>query len=147
MLKLPLRGSIGVGPAILDKSNGTYLGLPLVDAARLEKRQRWLGVSFCDSFLRPPYNVIYPDSVIPYSEHFKEEADRRKPCLVLDWPRSWRDQKLGDIEAVISELNKDRDHEAYYANTLKFVAHSEQNQDWFRHLEVREPRPSPQQAP
>ncbi|MBU1627939.1 hypothetical protein KKB18_11270, partial [bacterium] len=44
--KLPIRGAISLGPAIMDKSSGTYLGEPIVDAARAEKAQKWIGLGF-----------------------------------------------------------------------------------------------------
>ncbi|MBI5101390.1 MAG: hypothetical protein HZB33_06100, partial [Nitrospirae bacterium] len=42
---LPLRGAISVGEVIFHKKTNTYLGEPLVEAARLEKAQDVLGVA------------------------------------------------------------------------------------------------------
>jgi len=134
-IKLPLRGALAVGPAIFHKHKSTFLGLPLVDAARLEREQDWLGVAFCEAFLRPPYNRVYPDLVIPYSDQFKKEADREKVYLALDWTRGWRASQCGDIEVAISEMNKDSTHAKYYENTLKFFTFCDKYQNWYKDLD------------
>jgi hypothetical protein len=48
--ELPLRGAISLGNAIMDKSTRTYIGPPLVEAARAEKAQQWIGLCFGRSF-------------------------------------------------------------------------------------------------
>ena len=50
--KLPLRGTISVGDAILDRDSGKYLGEPIIEAARTERLQKWIGVSFGSSFTK-----------------------------------------------------------------------------------------------
>ncbi|HEX3558851.1 MAG TPA: hypothetical protein VHU19_06595 [Pyrinomonadaceae bacterium] len=68
---LPLRGALALGDAIMDKSARTYLGEPLVEAARLEKAQQWVGLSFGRSFTSRrgvPFNA---ELVRPYSKHRK----------------------------------------------------------------------------
>jgi hypothetical protein len=147
---LPVRGALAVGPAILDKGSGVYLGSPLVEAARMEEAQCWLGASFCNSFFEPHKYHFAPELVIPYSEHFKpKEKMKYSPGLALDWPRHWREKGVGDLAATISALEtesvpetesaveKERIHE-YYANTLAFVTHSEQQHDWFKHKQNAE---------
>lgn len=42
---LPLRGAITAGKAVMHSRTGTFIGEPLVEAARLEQAQNWLGVS------------------------------------------------------------------------------------------------------
>jgi hypothetical protein len=138
-VRLPVRGALAVGPAILDKGSGVYLGSPLVEAARMESAQRWLGVSFCNSFFEPHKYHFTPELVIPYSEHFKpEEKTKYAPGLVLDWPRRWREQGMGEIAQAISALDTDERFHDYYANTLAFVAHSKQQHDWFKHKQNAE---------
>jgi hypothetical protein len=56
-MELPLRGRMAVGEAILDKTNGVHLGVPLVEVARLERAQEWIGCSVGPSFGVPPYNI------------------------------------------------------------------------------------------
>jgi hypothetical protein len=132
-LGLPLRGSLAVGPALFNRHSSTYLGTPLIEAARLEKKQRWLGVSLCQSFFQEPCNRLYPEFMIPYSEHLKEEEERRKPYVVLDWPRYWRNEKTSsEIKAIVKAL-EDTEHRDCYFNTLAFVDHSEKHQSWFKH--------------
>jgi hypothetical protein len=52
-IELPLRGCIAVGEAILDVDSGVFLGYPLVEVARGERFQQWVGASFGPSFTRP----------------------------------------------------------------------------------------------
>lgn len=49
-IELPLRGAIAVGEAILDADKGVFLGAPLVEVARTERLQQWIGASFGPSF-------------------------------------------------------------------------------------------------
>jgi hypothetical protein len=67
---------------------------------------------------------------------FKEEDDRQKPYLVLDWPRGWRGENPSEVVPAISALDVDPDHHDYYSNTLAFVRYSEKHQDWYKHLGV-----------
>ncbi|MBK8163387.1 MAG: hypothetical protein IPK65_09645 [Gammaproteobacteria bacterium] len=48
---LPLRGAVSMGDAVLDSGNSIFLGVPLVDAARLERGQRAIGAGVCKTFL------------------------------------------------------------------------------------------------
>jgi len=50
-LGVPLRGALAVGPAVMHSRTVTFVGAPLVEAARLEQSQDWLGVSLGDSML------------------------------------------------------------------------------------------------
>ena len=98
----------------------------------MESAQRWLGVSFCHSFGREPYNRQFDGRlVMQYAQHFKEEEARQAPHLVLDWPRHWRQEEFGDLPAAVSALDIEPPFHDYYANTLAFVAHSEEKHDWF----------------
>ncbi|PYP85853.1 MAG: hypothetical protein DMF61_14935 [Blastocatellia bacterium AA13] len=45
-MEMPLRGAIALGPAELDKDANVYLGEPLIEAARLESQQEWIGAAF-----------------------------------------------------------------------------------------------------
>ena len=140
---LPVRGALSVGEAIMDSSSGVFLGMPLVEAARMEAAQRWLGVSFGHSFSREPYNRQFDARlVMPYSQHFKDEQVRQTPHLVLDWPRHWRQEKFGDLPAAISTLDIEPPFHDYYANTLAFVTHSEQQHDWFKHHQTQPSTPT-----
>lgn len=92
---LPLRGSISIGDVIFNREKGIFLGGALIEAARLEKDQRWIGVTLSSTFLlTPPFNHPYPYHTIPYAAHFEDPDDRKRLALVLDWPRAFRDQKV-----------------------------------------------------
>ena len=131
---LPVRGALSVGRAIMDRSKGAFLGAPLVEAARMEALQRWLGMSFCHSFSQEPFNRSFDARVVMlYSKHLKDEQARATPHLVLDWPRHWRQEGLGDLTAAVQALDTEPAFHEYYSNTLAFVSHSEEQHDWFNH--------------
>lgn len=65
LMGLPLRGAISAGSAILNKNKGVFLGAPIIDAARVENQQNWIGVSFCPSFTDPSLQLsLHPDLLI-----------------------------------------------------------------------------------
>lgn len=69
-IELPLRGAIAVGEAILDEDSGVFLGDPLVEAARTERTQQWIGVSFGPSFAKPGFNDgFHLHTILPYKSH------------------------------------------------------------------------------
>ncbi len=93
-LGLPVRGGIAVGDAHLDANSGVFVGIPLVEAARVESAQLWLGISFGVSFASEPYCRHFdPRTVLAYGAHRKRERkyDGLVPGMVLDWPRRWRE--------------------------------------------------------
>lgn len=129
---LPLRGALSVGDAILDKSRGVYLGAPLIEAARTEAGQAWIGVSFGPSFGVAPYNRSFDArTILPYKKHCNPERENYVQGLVLDWPRYWRENTLGDVQATICGLDTQLDFSHYYGNTLDFFSYSEAQHDWF----------------
>lgn len=65
--ELPVRGAIALGAAIMDKAARTYLGQPLVEAARAEKAQQRIGLSFGPSFDGRRDVPFSADLVRPYS--------------------------------------------------------------------------------
>src|ERR1041385_4237987 len=100
-LGIPLRGSITAGTCVLHKKSSTYLGDALVEAARLEKAQEWVGVTLGVSVrtIQFPFLMSQEPSVIlgepPLKSPLPNEAsDKYKKLvsgLVLDWPRHWRE--------------------------------------------------------
>jgi hypothetical protein len=131
-LGLPLRGSIAVGEAVLDGESGVFLGQPLVEAARVEKEQRWIGVSFGPSLRPPDFYRFYPFMVQQYRSHYKDTAGVLATGMVLDWPRYWRETRKTDPCVVISALDSDSRFSSYYQSTSAFVDYSETNYDWYR---------------
>lgn len=135
--RLPLRGTLSIGEAILDNESGTYLGEPIIEAAKTEKFQKWIGVSFGRSFTRSELNEgFYLNTVLPYKSHYKEDVkgDEKDYCtgMVVDWPRRWRESRRSDIKPLVSALDTDPDFSDYYERTLRFIDFSEENHDWFK---------------
>lgn len=143
--EFPLRGTISVGDAILDRASGKYLGKPLIEAARTERLQKWVGVSFGRSFASPPFNQgFHLDTVLPYKSHYDKRAQnddkKRDLCtgMTVDWPRRWRETRDTDIVPFVSALDKNPNYSGYYQQTLRFAEFSRANHDWFKtgkHLE------------
>jgi len=130
-LGMPVRGAMSVGEACMDKGKRRYLGYPLVEAARVEKAQAWLGVSFGPSFAVAPFRSAFPShAVLVFTRHRKPGCSQYIPGLVLDWPRHWRDSGRPALWPLVNRLNKNREHAYYYKNTLDFVAWSERNRNW-----------------
>jgi len=130
---LPLRGTIVVGDMILDSINGTYLGEPIIEAARTERQQKWIGVSFGSSFSKSGFNDgFYLDTVLPYKSHYKDKTHYLATGMVVDWARKWRETRKKDVCEIIEKMNTDSIFSEYYTNTLKFIEFSKQNHDWVK---------------
>ena len=130
--ELPLRGGLALGTAIMDKSARTYLGEPLVEAARVEKAQQWIGLSFGRSFTSRrgvPFNA---ELVRPYSKHRKPGSSDLVAELVVDWPRAWRKEYKTSAVPVLERLSLRGDVPEYYRCTIEFVRHSDENPEWYR---------------
>lgn len=131
--ELPLRGTLAVGEAILDSESGTYLGQPIIETARTERLQKWIGVSLGTSFSKPDFNDgFYLNTVLPYKSHYKDTASPLATGMVVDWPRRWRETRKTDIRPLVSGLDTDPRFSEYYTRTLGFIDFSEQNHDWFK---------------
>jgi hypothetical protein len=131
--ELPLRGAIAVGEALLDKDTGTFLGEPLVEVARTEREQQWIGVSFGPSFSKSDFNEgFHLDTVLPYKSHYKDRRSVYAMGMTVDWPRRWRESRKSDPRPNLSALDRDPEFSSYYERTSRFVDFSETNHDWFR---------------
>jgi hypothetical protein len=156
-LGLPLRGSVVAGRCVLHKKTSTYLGDALVEAARLEKAQEWVGVTLGASVraVQFPFLMSQEPMIIlgdpplkkpsPVARFFfllwrlfqKTEPDKYRKLvsgLVLDWPRYWRrtqaDTSSPDIRRKLEEL-RTADFPKY-DNAIRFAEHSAQHADWFQ---------------
>jgi len=136
---LPLRGAIAVGEAALDSASGVFLGEPLVEVARTERIQEWIGVSFGPSFQRPEFKGgFHLNTALPYRSHYKASTNGYATGMAVDWPRRWRETRKSDPRPVLQALNLNPAFSAYYEKSLSFVDFSERNHDWFtrqRHLD------------
>ena len=131
--ELPLRGTITVGEAILDAKSGAYLGQPIIEAARAEGAQEWIGISFGPSFLVPDFGSgFYLHSVLPYKSHYKDTSSPYATGITVDWPRRWRETRKTDLGALIAGMDTDIRFSEYYRKTRAFIEFSESNHDWFK---------------
>jgi hypothetical protein len=123
----PLRGAISVGEVILHKKSNTFLGEPLVEAARLEAAQDAIGVALGISV-----RVIGfpPDRVQKFEPPVKVGKYDLLSGLVLDWPRHWRDFCDGFAVEKLQELRAEG-FSKYYDSAIDFVQYSEMNAMWF----------------
>ncbi len=137
---LPLRGSISVGEAILDKKRQHFVGKPIVSAAEAEKAQKWIGVTLSKEFREPPFNGSFSAACfMPYEKHLKEGTLSAVTPLVLDYPRWWRKSREPSIYEAISRLDTDPKFSCYYQNALEFAHYSATNSRWWEsHQSYRE---------
>lgn len=132
-IELPLRGAIAVGHAELDSNEGIYIGNPLVEAARTEVAQRWIGASFGPSFSDPDFNKgFHLHTILPYKSHYKQADNKHATGMTIDWPRHWRETRKTGIEPLIAAMDIEPDYSRYYSNTQKYIQFSERNHDWFK---------------
>jgi hypothetical protein len=128
---VPLRGSVTAGRLILHKRTNTFLGQELVEAARLEKAQDWLGVTLGASVrseeLRIPFD---PRLVRFYHPPLKPGNEQLFSDLVLDWPRSWRDIHGVSARDAVEAL-RTPGFDKYYDNARGFIEESDNDPEWF----------------
>jgi len=85
---IPLRGALSVGKAVLHKQSSTFVGSPIVEAAKLEQAQNWVGVCLGPSMMAADVAREFdPNLVLPYPVPFKEGRSGVVSGLALDWPR------------------------------------------------------------
>jgi hypothetical protein len=134
-LGIPLRGAIATGEAVLDQKNGVFLGTPLIDAARLEHAQDWIGVSLtrsCTEVL--PW--IDSSMAMPYTPPCKTDTRAKLHCgFVLDWPRRARLRQI-DIATALAAMNPPESHRLYYDFAGDFAEHSAKHARWNREERV-----------
>lgn len=134
---IPLRGAISRGTAIMDEKKKLYLGEPIVEAARAEAVQNWMGIALTRSCQEA--SVSEARLLLPYTEHIKESYIKRnkdkKEILftdcVLDWPKYWRNTQKNDVVPFIERMNDDPVFSLYYDNAIKFVNYSKKNVDFW----------------
>jgi adenylate kinase family enzyme len=136
---LPLRGAMTVGNAIMDRDKGIFLGEPIIEAARLEKAQNWIGLTFGTSFNTMNFHeamINFTDIQINYVAQMKEGWESINSRIVLDWPAKMREQNKTElIKTRLMESMNLTDKKIYYQNTFAFLDHSEKNKNW--HIEMK----------
>jgi hypothetical protein len=130
-LGVPLRGAITAGQLILHKKTNTFLGLELVEAARLEKAQDWLGVALGASVrseqLRIPFD---PRLIRLYQPPLKTGTEELFSGLVLDWPQRWHELHGSTVADAVEAL-RTPGFDMYYDNAKMFIEQSEADPEWF----------------
>jgi len=93
-LQMPLRGAVSIGQAIMHKPSNTYIGIPIVEASRLEKEQEWTGLACGASFKKPPKPIPLPvtsfiDMRYRFRNHRKNgiKIDNSNNCIKM--PTIW----------------------------------------------------------
>jgi hypothetical protein len=140
-MNIHLRGAITLGDAVLDSKSNFFLGEPIVEAARLEKSQNWVGLTLGHSAIWPPFIVqLHGTAIIEHPPPTKDSLKEYASPIVVDWPRRWRD-KYGECpSSKLRELNKDPKFACYWENTIKFAEYSLLKHDW--HLRPNEIPPN-----
>jgi len=121
-IDLPLRGAIAMGDAVLNETDKVFIGSPIVDAARLEKEQKCIGLSICTSYIKQQDHSKF---FIPYSEHFKEDYRAERNDCALNWPLYWLNSRNTDLINAIEEMATRNDNHSYYLNTIEFIKYSQ----------------------
>jgi hypothetical protein len=122
---LPLRGGLAAGTAVMHSRTGTFVGDPIVEAARLEQSQDWFGVSLGDSMLAADISSEFdPQLVLPYAVPLKKGRARVYANLALDWPRRFRVRYQKDPIEAIRAVDRSPRHHLYYDNAVKFAQFS-----------------------
>ncbi len=131
-----VRGAVSVGEAILDTKASIFLGEPIIEAARVEQAQHWIGVALCRSFAQASSGKPVPwEEMLLYDKHIKPELrvpelGHYSPGLVLNWPQTWRKQQREPASVVIRAYNRDSRYSRYYEHTVEFIEFSEEHDEW-----------------
>jgi hypothetical protein len=122
---LPLRGALAVGPAVMHSRTGTFVGAPVVEAAKLEQAQDWLGVCLGPSMLAADVSREFdPYLVVPYKIPFKTGKANNVSDLALDWPSRFRASYGVTPVSAIRAIDRSPAHRIYYDNAVKFAEFS-----------------------
>jgi hypothetical protein len=133
---VPLRGALSLGEAVMHKATNTYLGEPLIEAAKLEKGQNWVGLTLANSATWPPFvSELEGQSIIEFTAPMKKGYEDFASPIVIDWPRIWRDSQQDSSEDYLKQINTDDKFSCYYENALAFVQYSKESHDWFKYPE------------
>jgi hypothetical protein len=128
VIGMPLRGSVCLGKAIMNKTTNTYVGDALVEANEIEKNQRWIGATLGSGFkLNGVKDAISEGLIVPlFCQHHKETMKLSFPYLTLDWVSRWNARQNADLLTTLQNL-RDRAPEknkAYYDNTIDFTKYT-----------------------
>lgn len=130
-LGLPLRGAIVCGQAAIRPEKMIFLGEPIVDAARMEKAQQFIGAGFSVGYLKN--SDISSRFLIPFKQHIKEGKEGQPHAdafrfseYVLDWVLHWRATRSGCPIKALDQLEKNSNYSGQiYETTRNFIAASD----------------------
>jgi hypothetical protein len=135
-LGIPLRGAISVGKQILHNKTNTYLGAPLIEAARLEAAQDWVGLSLGVSFTSSENSLpIDPSYVRIYNAPVKQAKQELLSGLVLDWVKIWQEMYDESPIEVLEGIKKEG-FEKYYDNAIKYINTVMNEPEWFNNIDT-----------
>lgn len=131
---IPLRGAISRGTAIMNVEKNIFLGKPIVEAARAEAAQNWMGIGLTRSCQQAEISEAW--LLLPYTDHIKATQTKNSKDIlftncVLDWPKYWRNTQDNDVIPIIEKMNDDAAFSSYYDNAIKFVNYSAQNPNFW----------------
>lgn len=137
-LGLPLRGALSTGDCYFDFDKHIYIGKPIVEASELEKLQRIIGASFCNSFEE---QIIPKRFFCNMDDYIKKEFDGEKidPSKytrqnVLNWPRYWKETRGSDALEVIENIDFG-EHDDIKKNTIRLIEKSQSQNHLFTNEE------------
>jgi len=130
---IPVRGAISFGDAILRPDDGIFLGQPIIDGARCEAAQQWLGITFGPSLLDSPRWLGDMTKIAPYNSHIKSGREDMAAKVVLNWTTQWDSERSGlTPREAVSKLNTNPNFTQYYENTIAFIDRLDTEADWWR---------------
>ena len=131
-MDIPIRGAIALGEAVMDSETGTYIGMPIVEAASCEKIQEWLGVVYAPSATWPPFMAeVHPNLFMEYDVPVKLGHADVLPPVALDWTRRWEELYGTPAATKLIEMNGLSPHEKL-ENAIAYVEHCVRHRDWHK---------------
>ena len=134
LVDVPLRGAVSIGKAMLHRFSSTYLGEPIVEAARLEAAQNWVGLALAQSAHWGEFIAeLNPNQIIEFVPPLKENYDNNiKPFICVDWPRTWRESQKISLSSHLKKMISSPKFSKYFDNAIDFCEFSEKNKDWHK---------------
>ena len=131
-MNIPVRGAIALGEAVMDRETGTYIGMPIVEAAAGEKIQEWVGVAYTHSATWPPFMAeVHPNLLMEYDIPVKPGCEDDLPPVALNWTRRWEELYETSPSSKLIEMNNIDPH-IKIQNSIAYVEHCNQNRDWHK---------------
>jgi hypothetical protein len=138
LIGVPMRGAVSLGNGFMHKKSGTYLGEAIVEAARLEAAQNWIGVCLAPSATWEGFmSEVSPTQLMEYAIPIKEGREELASPIALDWPRRWRETQTTSLAECLNLMKPNDSTRIYYENALAFSEWSTKYHDWHEHPELQ----------